>query len=155
MLRLYLFLSLVFTAFAARLVSASEIEYGLNLGYMETSDASPFKEGELTYYGAYVGTKKRRFDIGTTKSAIACNDNITVASYSQVHEISSHKVLWGVRYHYHDSGYLDRCDVVGPIINLPTPYLGYKYILLDSTVKVEFELQLHTYGISVNTRIGL
>ena len=154
-MKLYFLLILLLTIFPVRYGLAGEIDYGLNLGYMHTSDASPIKEGGLRYYGAYVGSRKKRLDIGITKNKISCNDDVKVASYSQVHEVSSHKLLWGVSYHHFDSGYLDRCDVGNAIINLPTPYLGYKYVLSDKEVKVEFELQLHTYGISAHTRIGL
>ena len=154
MLKFYLFLSLPLIVFSIGNATASEIEYGLNLGYMATSDASPIEEGELTYYGTYIGTKKRQFDIGYTKSESACNDDIKFISYTHTHEILSHKVFWGFRYGYDDSFNSDRCETGGAIINIPTPNVGYRYILSDSAVKVAIELQYHTYGISANTRIG-
>lgn len=154
MLKFYLFLSLPLIVFSIGNATASEIEYGLNLGYMATSDASPIEEGKLIYYGTYIGTKKRQFDIGYTKSDSACNDDIKFISYTQTHEFLSHKLFWGLRYNYDDSRILNGCEAEGAIINIPAPNVGYRYILSDNAVKVAIELQYHTYGISANTRIG-
>ncbi len=149
--RLSLFLALI--SLSKGLI-AEEFQLGVNLGYGYIPwAASPLEKGSYGYSGIYIGTKEKKFDIGIMDDSSDCNNNSRKVSYSQYSSVKTQKLLWGVEYLSIDRKRDLGCNV-GAVISLPLPFIGYRHEIKDGNIKVNTELQLHTYGVGVSINTG-